>query len=269
MVRVVERGIFTAEELPDLLEPPLYLLTYAMAPDWVSALREALSHLAGLNAGESAAAIDCRKAEAVQRIRALVEAPLAQCDTARSKNQRARKALWNAWHEYACVCCMTSQPRLMLEAHETRVSEEDAVTLLSLLSEHYACPLPEVTWGSGGRSWARPKKHRIRLSRNRRLNAGTVLHELAHLMAPPGDPGPSRRRRVHGPEFVRTLDDLLVVSSPVWMTGEFNCEQTMWWIATAHEDWKMKGRARKEYRRRDYSGKRQQQRGLPQREGVR
>ena len=261
MVRLVELGIVTAEELPDFLEPALHLVAYAMASDWVSAIREALSHLAELNAGGPTALTDCRKAEAVQQVRALVEAPLARCDTARGKIRRTREALWNAWHEYACVCCMTSQPKLMLEANETRVSEQDAVALLNLLSEHYACPLPKVTWGRGRRAWARSKEHRIHLPRaGRRLNVGTVLHELAHLMAPPGDPaGPSGRRRVHGPEFAKALDRLLVVSSPAWMNGKFNYEQTMWLIMTTHEGLKMKGRARREYRRREYHHEHQRQ----------
>ena len=172
-----------------------------------------------------------------------------------------------AGYEYACVCRMTSQPRLRLEAGETPVSEEDAVALLNLLSEHYACPHPKVTWGRGRRSWARPKEHRIHLSRRRRLNVGTVLHELAHLIAPSRDPGPSGGRWVrHGPEFVKALDGLLVVSAPAWMTGKFNYEQTMWVIATTHESLKMKGSARKEYRRRDYGGKREEQKAVTQQE---
>ncbi len=253
MVRCFERGIWTVEELPGVLEPALYLIAHAMAPEWLSAIRAALSHLAELNAGESMTLVDCRKAEAVQQIRTLVEAPVIRCDTLRSMNRSVREALWIGWYEYACVCCMTSQPRLMLEARETCISEEDAMALLNLLAEHYAFPPPKVTWGSGRRAWARPKEHRIHLSRRRRLNVGTVLHELAHLMATSTDRTSSGRRRVHTPNFVRALDQLLSVSSSLWMTGKFNYEQTMWVIATTHENSKMTGTARKEYRRRNAS----------------
>ena len=100
MVRVVARGVFTAEELPDLLEPPLLLLTPVMAADWASAIRESLSHLEKLNASESTLLIDCRKTEAVQRIRALAEAPLAQCGTDRT---RRGAVVWLAMNTPASV----------------------------------------------------------------------------------------------------------------------------------------------------------------------
>lgn len=258
VLRLFARAIITAEEFVSQLEALLYLITYAMAPDWVGAIRNALARLADLYAGEPTAAMDSEKAEVVERLRALVDAPLAKCDKARSTVRQTREALWITGSEYACVCCMTSQPKLRLEARNTPVSEEDAVALLNLLSEHYACPLPTVTWGKCRRSWARPKERRIHLRRaSLGLDVGTVLHELAHLIAPPRDPGPSGRRRVHGPDFVEALDRLLVVSAPVWTTGKFNYEQTMWFIASTHERLKKEGLARKEYRRREYQHERQ------------
>jgi len=150
----------------------------------------------------------------------------AQRTEAPEETKRVRKAIRNARYEYDCVCRMTSQPRLMLEARETCICEADAIALLELLAEYCGCPAPKVTWGR--RAWARRKDWRVHLCRSPvRLHVGVVVHEFAHLVACRDDGERSKRLRHHGPAFAEALDRLLLVSAPVWRTRRFNYERTL------------------------------------------
>jgi hypothetical protein len=152
----------------------------------------------------------------------------------------ARTTLRKGGHEYACVCRATRDPRLLLEAKLTKIKEADAAALLELLAEQHGCEAPNVTWGKRG--WAKPRRRRIHLPKSPDLSVGTVVHEFAHLVAPPtGGPRPFRH---HGPTFVENLDRLLVISHPLWQRKKLNLDFFMETTALIYDEMVAQGRRR-------------------------
>lgn len=138
---------------------------------------------------------------------------------------RSRKALREVGHEYASVARATSQPLLLIEAHETSMSKQDAEALLEILAEDCGRTRPKVTWGK--RAWARPERNHIQLPQSGHdLNVGTVVHEFAHLVAPEA-PRVAGRRRHHDAGFVAALDKLLAASYSLWTTDAFDLEASL------------------------------------------
>ena len=129
---------------------------------------------------------------------------------------QARIALRRGNHEYARVAANVADPVRLLAANETTISPEDAIALNHLLAGEFSITPPTITFGK--RAWAMQAYNRIQLpSEPPYLSFGTVLHEFAHIIAKPEPSRPGQVRRVvHGPSFVRALDEVLQVSLPLW-----------------------------------------------------
>lgn len=119
--------------------------------------------------------------------------------------------------EYLCVAQTTTRPALLVEADQTPLDRATALALIELLAEHCAVARPRVTFGK--RAWARPSENRLHL-RRQGLNARIVVHEFAHLTAPPVRK--NGRNVNHGPDFVAELDRLVVCSVGLWRSKRFD-----------------------------------------------
>lgn len=138
---------------------------------------------------------------------------------------RSRKALRGAGHEYSCVARTTRDPMLMIEANETSISKGDAEALAELMADDCGRARRKITWGK--RAWAKPNENRIHLpEQGCCLNAGIVLHEFAHLVAPES-PLVAGRYRHHDAGFVAALDKLLVESSALSRSQDFKLESCL------------------------------------------
>lgn len=121
--------------------------------------------------------------------------------------------------EYYGVGKKTKQPVLMKKAHTTPISRDEAKTLLGLMCDKFGISGLQISFGRARRGrggWVRnvpvvsfPTQDNWNKGPRwaGKLQAGLILHELAHVIA---------KGAKHGPRFVEALDELLVAADGLY-----------------------------------------------------